>query len=110
MIRSDDIARLFSALAHPSRVEIFLGLLPYAQDGLSMGDLGDALEIPPSTLVHHLREMERGGVIQRSREGRITRVTLDIGKLEGFSKTIEALCCSAQGSSKERANEKAKTD
>ena len=47
-----------------------------------MGDLGELVDVAPSTLSHHLKEREDAGVIERAREGRylycrVNQATLD---------------------------------
>ena len=35
-----------------------------------MGDLGELVDVAPSTLSHHRKELDDDGVIQRARDGR----------------------------------------
>ena len=98
MISSQTISEAFSALAHPSRVDILLALMPHAASGLSAGDLAQTTHIPPSTLAHHLREMEAGRVIERIAAGRKTIVKPNLNSLSNIAGLITQLCCTAEGS------------
>lgn len=89
------MARLFSALSHPTRVDILKCLLPHASHGLATGELGQRLNAAPSTLSHHLREMESGGILRRHTEGRSTRITLELDRLAGLANALMGLCCCA---------------
>lgn len=94
MIESKHISDVFSALAHPLRVDILRTLLPRARDGLSAGELAEQTRTPPSTLAHHLREMEQGHVILRRAEGRKTIVTPNLTTLNDIAVLLTQLCCS----------------
>ncbi|WP_293450937.1 helix-turn-helix domain-containing protein [Planktotalea sp.] len=97
MISSQTISEAFSALAHPSRVDILLALMPYAASGLSAGDLAQKTSIPPSTLAHHLREMEAGNVIERIAQGRKTIIKPNLTSLSSIAGLITQLCCTSEG-------------
>jgi len=92
-MNSQDISNIFSALAHPSRIEILMALLKATEIGVPMGKLSDALEIPASTLKHHLVEMEHSGVVQRRHEGRKSVFTVDTAKLNEVIFLLKDICC-----------------
>ncbi|MGH1575648.1 ArsR/SmtB family transcription factor [Planktotalea sp.] len=96
MIPSHKIAESFSALSHASRVDILLALMPHATNGLTAGEVAERTKIPPSTLAHHLREMEMGHVIQRIAEGRKTIIKPDLTSLSQIAGLISELCCCAE--------------
>lgn len=87
------ISQMFSALAHPSRVEILMALLSANEKGIAMGNLSDMLDIPASTLKHHLVEMEQAGVIKRRNEGRKSMFTADTVKLNNVIQLLTQICC-----------------
>lgn len=89
-------ANLFSALAHPTRVDILKCLLPHAMTGMNFGQLATAISTPNSTLKHHLTEMESGGVVTTRRQGRATVICLNLTHLSTVLTTLNDLCCSAQ--------------
>ncbi|WP_085307865.1 ArsR/SmtB family transcription factor [Planktotalea arctica] len=93
MIESSQISAVFSALAHPLRVDILRALLQRAQDGLSAGELAARTQIAPSTLAHHLREMEQGQVITRESHGRKTIITPNLSTLGDIAALLTQLCC-----------------
>ena len=96
MISSNHIASIFSALAHPTRVDILKCLLPHAQLGLNFGQLAKAVSTPNSTLKHHLNEMQTARIITTVRDGRATVVALNLDELSNVLATLNTLCCSAQ--------------
>ena len=62
-------ARVFRALADPTRLQV-LALLSVRE--LCLCELVDALGAAESTLVHHLRVLEEGGLVSARREGKFT--------------------------------------
>jgi ArsR family transcriptional regulator len=76
---ADRLAEAFKALSNPNRLKIFLQLMNCCEPGTvcstedvaksCVGDLGDGLDIAPSTLSHHIKELNRAGLIQMERRG-----------------------------------------
>lgn len=69
----------FKALSNPHRLALFQRLsrccapgtrCDVAQAVLSVGELGEGLAIAPSTLSHHLKELNRAGLVQMERRGK----------------------------------------
>lgn len=93
-MKSDsELASLFDAFAHPSRIGVLRTLLPCAQSGINFGDLAKALGLSPSTLTHHLREMEEAGVVNRQVSGRSTVLRLNTETLTSAVTELTKLCC-----------------
>lgn len=75
-----DLAEMFRALSNPHRLTLFNRLMNCCEPGTScqidevvrfcVGDLGKGLNIAPSTLSHHLKELHRAGLIQMQRNGK----------------------------------------
>lgn len=72
-------ADLFRALSNPHRLHIFLYLASSCFPGqmstsvemrTSVGDLADGLDISPSTVSHHIRELRQTGLIRMERRGK----------------------------------------
>ena len=73
-------AEVFKALSNPNRLQIFLNLASCCPPGTKcisdaagqpcVGELGQGLEIDPSTVSHHLKELRRSGLIRMERRGK----------------------------------------
>ena len=57
-------------LGHPTRLGIFKELVKFGYTGLPVGELQKRLDIPASTLSHHLSALLSVGLIQQERQGR----------------------------------------
>jgi len=80
--RNEELGRMaeqFKALANPHRLQIFLRLSTCCAPGTvcsseeatrSVGALGERLDIAPSTLSHHIKELNRAGLINMERRGK----------------------------------------
>ncbi|MFV2060145.1 MAG: ArsR/SmtB family transcription factor [Gammaproteobacteria bacterium] len=73
-------ADMFKALSNPHRLTLFNRLMNCCEPGTKcspdeavkfcVGDLGEGLDIAPSTLSHHLKELNRVGLVQMERRGK----------------------------------------
>ena len=73
-------ADMFKALSNPHRLALFSRLMsccvpgtkcsPDAAVRYCVGELGDGLDIAPSTLSHHLKELNRAGLVNMERRGK----------------------------------------
>jgi ArsR family transcriptional regulator len=95
-MKSDaELATLFAAFAHPTRIAVLRCLLKHCRTGRQFGDLSSDLGVSPSTLKHHLDEMQRAGVLGREALGRATILKLDLAALAQAAAQLSQLCCTA---------------
>ncbi|SFK03805.1 ArsR family transcriptional regulator [Halobacillus dabanensis] len=75
----NQFSEMFKALSNVHRLNIFLYLAEYCNPGelstekemrLTVGELGEGLNIAPSTVSHHLKELRRTGLIRMDRQGK----------------------------------------
>ncbi len=73
----DHVAEVFKALSNPHRLNVFLRLAACCRPGdacaggmrACVGELAGDLDIAPSTVSHHLKELRRSGLIHMERSG-----------------------------------------
>jgi ArsR family transcriptional regulator len=79
----EKFAEMFKALSNPHRLKIFLRLVSCCQPGTiasidtsmgsegcaCVGELGQDLDIVPSTISHHIKELRQAGLIRMERRG-----------------------------------------
>jgi ArsR family transcriptional regulator, arsenate/arsenite/antimonite-responsive transcriptional repressor len=75
----DQAADAFAGLANRTRLRLFRLLVRAGDQGLNVGDLQRLLDVPPSTLSHHLTALSAAGLIVQERQGRevISRADFD---------------------------------
>lgn len=81
MVNDETLAKAFKALAHPRRARIFRLLAEHPEVGRSFTNIQRVTGIGETPLVHHLREMERCGLLARRRRGTFMAHTLVPGPL-----------------------------
>jgi ArsR family transcriptional regulator, arsenate/arsenite/antimonite-responsive transcriptional repressor len=83
----------FAALGHEARLAIVRLLLSANPDGMVVGEIQQELEIPASTLSHHLDALQREGLVAVTREGKYLRYRADARGLSDLLAFLYAECC-----------------
>ena len=86
-------ADMFSAMSTEARLRIMQLLLSAHPEGLVVGDLQEELEIPNSTLSHHLDKLKNEDLVQVQREGTFLRYTANTDALQELLGFLYAECC-----------------
>src|SRR6516165_6936154 len=86
-------ADMFSAMGTESRLRIVQLLLTAHPEGLVVGDIQEELDIPNSTLSHHLDKLKNEGLIKVSRESTFLRYTANTEALQELLQFLYAECC-----------------
>lgn len=88
-INTEDLARLFKALAHPARIKIVEHLKSI--DQCICGDIVSIFPLSQSTVSQHLKSLREAGLIRGEIEGPRTCYCLDRHMMESFKKAVERL-------------------
>ena|SRR6202140_3832077 len=86
-------ADMFSAMGTEPRLRIMQLLLSAHPEGLVVGDIQSELEIPNSTLSHHLEKLKTEGLVEIQREGTFLRYTANTPALQELLQFLYAECC-----------------
>jgi ArsR family transcriptional regulator, arsenate/arsenite/antimonite-responsive transcriptional repressor len=86
-------ADMFSAIGTEPRLRIMQLLLAAHPEGLVVGEIQEELEIPGSTLSHHLDKLRNEGLVQVSRESTFLRYTANTDSLQELLQFLYAECC-----------------
>jgi len=92
----DQVARyadMFSAIGTEPRLRILQLLLTAHPEGLVVGEIQEELEIPSSTLSHHLDKLKNEGLVEVSRESTFLRYTANTDALQELLQFLYAECC-----------------
>jgi ArsR family transcriptional regulator, arsenate/arsenite/antimonite-responsive transcriptional repressor len=86
-------ADMLSAMGTEPRLRIIRLLLAAHPVGMVVGDIGDELAIPNSTLSHHLDKLKNEGLITVKREGVFLRYAANHAALQELLAFLYAECC-----------------
>jgi DNA-binding transcriptional ArsR family regulator len=86
-------ADMFSAMGTEPRLRIMQLLLTAHPEGLVVSEIQDELDIPNSTLSHHLDKLRTEDLVEVKREGTFLRYTANTGALQELLQFLYAECC-----------------
>ncbi|HET9407446.1 MAG TPA: metalloregulator ArsR/SmtB family transcription factor [Candidatus Sulfotelmatobacter sp.] len=86
-------ADMFSAMGTEARLRIMQLLLSAHPEGLVVSEIQEELDIPNSTLSHHLDKLKNEGLVQVRRESTFLRYTADTDALQQLLQFLYAECC-----------------
>ncbi len=86
-------ADMFSAMGTESRLRIMQLLLSAHPEGLVVGEIQEELDIPNSTLSHHLDKLKSEDLVSVRRESTFLRYTANTDALQELLQFLYAECC-----------------
>ncbi len=93
---AEDIARyadMFSAIGTEARLSIVRLLLSAHPTGMVVGEIQEELDIPNSTLSHHLEKLRREGLVTVRREGTYLHYAANTDTLRALLSFLYCECC-----------------
>lgn len=86
-------AAQLSALGHPVRLSILRFVVQGGPDGTTAGDIQGHVDIPASTLSHHLKRLVEAGMLTTRGEGTFHYYAPDLTALRGLTDYLWEDCC-----------------
>ena len=86
-------ADMFSAMGAEPRLRIVRLLLSAHPEGLVVGEIGSELNIPASTLSHHLDKLKNEDLVRVRREGTFLWYSANTDALQDLLSFLYAECC-----------------
>jgi DNA-binding transcriptional ArsR family regulator len=96
-------ADMFSAMGTEPRLRIMQMLLSAYPDGLVVSELQEELDIPNSTLSHHLDKLKNEDLVLVQREGTFLRYSANTEVLQQLLRFLYAECCTRNKAVKPQA-------
>lgn len=93
----EDAAAALAELGNRHRLAVFRYLVKAGPGGASVGELQRALNIPLSTLSHHLSRMAQVSLIRQSRHGRSIVCLPNYAHLGALLEFLQRECCAGHG-------------
>ena len=90
-------AEQLSALGHPVRLKILRFVVQAGTQGAAAGEIQAHVDLPASTLSHHLKRLGDAGVLSTRSEGTFLFYTADYGALRLLTDYLWEDCCKRGG-------------
>ncbi|MBA3594145.1 MAG: helix-turn-helix transcriptional regulator [Polaromonas sp.] len=85
--------RALAALAQAQRLRTFRALVVAGPDGLTPGAIAERLEVAPSALSFHLKELAHSGLVSSEPRGRNLIYRADFGQMNALLAYMTEHCC-----------------
>lgn len=92
-MNEEDLVKCLAQLGNITRLRIYRLLVKAGQKGLSVGEIQEKLDIPGSTLSHHLTKLINLDLIRQEREGRVLHCTANYELLNRVINELKDQCC-----------------
>ncbi len=89
----DRHAEQLSALGHPIRLGILRFVVQSGADGTAAGDIQSHVDMPASTLSHHLKRLVDAGLLKSRSEGTFNYYSAEYGALRTLTDYLWEDCC-----------------
>ena len=86
-------AKCLKELGHPVRLKIYKRVVKSGGQGVPVGGLQEELDIPGSTLTHHVSSLVSAGLVLQRREGRVLYCVAQYRQLEQVIQFLQEECC-----------------
>jgi DNA-binding transcriptional ArsR family regulator len=87
-------AKQLEALGNTTRLAIYRDLIQAGQQGRLVGEIRDKLDIPASTLSHHISKLMVAGLITQERVSRSLVCRADFHNMDALMIFLVQNCCS----------------
>ena len=98
-MQTEQAAQKLAELGHPTRLEIFRHLVRGGHKGIPVGEIQLALQVPGSTLSHHLSRLVSVDLVSQRREGRTLYCVPQYEALNELMGFLQEECCVNEGGS-----------
>ena len=86
-------AEQLSALGHPVRLAILRFVVQSGEGGAAAGEIQSRVDIPASTLSHHLKRLVEAGLLSSRNEGTFHYYTAEYAALRALTDYLWEDCC-----------------
>jgi DNA-binding transcriptional ArsR family regulator len=87
---------MLSALSQETRLAVFRQLVEAGAEGMVVGEIGQALKVPPATLSFHLKELSHAGLIRSRQESRFIWYFANYESMNQLIAYLTQNCCRGQ--------------
>jgi len=92
-MKEEELVNCLAQLGNITRLRIYRLLAKAGKKGLSVGKIQEELNIPGSTLSHHISKLTALDLVFQTREGRILHCTANYELLHNVVDALRDQCC-----------------
>lgn len=92
-MKLETAAKQLEALGNPTRLAIYRNLVHAGPQGSSVGEIKAELDIPGSTLSHHIAKLLNAGLLSQQRESRSLVCRVDNENMDELMEFLVQNCC-----------------
>ncbi|WP_373990341.1 ArsR/SmtB family transcription factor [Duganella sp. BuS-21] len=92
-METKEVLAALAAIAQESRLAIFRLLVQLGPDGMAATKIAEQLDIAPSSLSFHLKELTHAKLITFRNEGRFVIYSADVVAMNGLIGYLTENCC-----------------
>ena len=86
-------AEALAALGNATRLGVYRLLVRAGPEGLNVGTIRERMDMPASTLTHHLTALRAAGLITQTRDGREILCAVDFTAINAVVDYLTGQCC-----------------
>jgi DNA-binding transcriptional ArsR family regulator len=86
-------AEQLSALGHPARLAILRFIVQSGEEGAAAGEIQNHVDLPASTLSHHLKRLSSAGLVRTRNEGTFHYYSPEYDALRALTAYLWEDCC-----------------
>jgi DNA-binding transcriptional ArsR family regulator len=91
-----EAVKALAALAHDTRLAIYRLLVRAGSIGMSVGSIGEKLQLPGATLSFHLKELANASLIEPRHESRFIYYSANYARMNGLLGYQTENCCQGE--------------
>jgi ArsR family transcriptional regulator, arsenate/arsenite/antimonite-responsive transcriptional repressor len=98
IINTKEAISSLAALAQESRLAVFRLLVQAGPEGVAASKISEQLDVPPSSLSFHLKELARANLVTSRQEGRFVFYSANFDAMNALLAYLTENCCGGQTS------------
>lgn len=92
-MNDEQLAKCLAELGNITRLRIFKLLVQAGKEGLPVGVIQEKLEVPGSTLSHHITKLSSANLLRQDRDGRVLNCIANFDILSSVVEELQNQCC-----------------
>lgn len=97
------LVKCLAQLGHETRISIFQLLIKAGKKGMVVGEILEELNIPPSTLSHHISKLTNLDLVRQERDGKNLICVANYSMLNDIVFELQSSCCANSDDEEELA-------